>query len=151
MERLAAFKDALRANGEKITSPRILMYKALTQKSPIPTTKLIALLEQNGINRTTTYRNLAVLRKLGVIQDIIAQGQRMVELGEDFGTHHHHFWCTRCGKLSDFDNPELDLAIDQLSKKLNVQVRSHQLEMLGLCADCIVRTKSTSASIATDR
>src|ERR1700750_159258 len=115
MDSLKAFKDLLRSDGQSLTTQRLLIFRALARKSPISTVKLGLLMEENGINRATTYRNLQLLRRLGVIRDIIAGGQRLVELSEDLGSHHHHFWCTSCGRLSDFDNPELDQAIDQLA------------------------------------
>lgn len=131
------FKKLLRADGQTVTTQRLLMFRALARKSPISTVKLTLLMEENGINRATAYRNLQLMRRLGVIRDLVASGQRLVELSEDFSHHHHHFWCTSCGKLSDFDNPELDRAIEELSKHLGIQVNSHQLEMSGLCKACL--------------
>ncbi len=131
-----AFKELLRADGQAVTTQRLLMFRALARKSPLSTVKLTLLMEGNGVNRATAYRNLQLMRRLGVIRDIIGQGQRLVELSEDFAHHHHHFWCTSCGKLSDFDNPDIDNAIDGMASKLGIQVKSHQVEMSGLCQAC---------------
>jgi Fur family zinc uptake transcriptional regulator len=137
MDREKAFKELLRADGQTITTQRLLMFRALARKSPISTTKLTVMMEENGVNRATAYRNLQLLRRLGVTRDVIVHGQRLVELSEDFSHHHHHFWCTSCGKLSDFDNPELDKAIDNTAATLGIQVKSHQVEMSGLCNSCL--------------
>lgn len=134
------FKKLLRSDGQTVTTQRLLLFRALARKSPISAVKLTMLMEENGINRATSYRNLVLLRRLGVTRDVIAHGKRLIELSEDFSHHHHHFWCTRCGKLSDFDNPELDKAIDQLSGSLGIQVQSHQLEMSGICKSCLKAT-----------
>jgi Fur family ferric uptake transcriptional regulator len=139
MDNEAQFKERLRATNERLTSPRLITFRALARKAPLSTVKLVALLEGNGINAATTYRNLALFRRLGVIQDIVADGQRLVELNEDFGSHHHHFWCTQCGKLQDFDNPDIDKSIEELSGKLGIKITGHQLEMSGLCSSCLAK------------
>lgn len=139
MNQETLFKERLRSNGERLTSPRLITFRALLRKTPLTTTKLVELLKENGIDAATTYRNLLLFRSMGIIQDVVAGGQRLIELSEDFGSHHHHFWCMRCGKLQDFDNPEIDQAIDQLSERLRIQVKSHQLELSGVCTDCIAK------------
>lgn len=136
MDAVKTFKERLRTAGQSVTTPRLLMFRALARKSPISTVKLVLMMEENGINRATTYRNIALLRQIGAIRDLIVNSTRMIELSEDFGHHHHHFWCLRCGRLIDFDNPDLDTAIDAMAGKLGIRVQSHQVEMSGLCRDC---------------
>lgn len=143
MDNLKAFKDLLRVNGENVTSPRVIIFQTLARKSPMTIVKLAALMEETGINRSTTYRNVQLLRRIGALRDVVAHGQRLVELSDDFGSHHHHFWCTKCGRLYDYDDPELDAAIEKMGEKLKVEVQTHQLELSGLCSSCLQEIASS--------
>jgi Fur family ferric uptake transcriptional regulator len=69
----------------------------------------------------------------------VSGGRRLIELTDEFGAHHDHFACERCGALTDFDDEILELAISDASRRLGVQIVGHQLEMTGLCANCLAK------------
>lgn len=137
MDREIQFKERLRTGGERVTSPRLLIFRALLRKTPLTTVKLVGSLAASGIDPATIYRNLTLFRRLGVIQDVVAGGQRLVELTEDFGSHHHHFWCTNCGRLQDFDHPEVERYVQRVASELGIKINGHQLELSGLCTQCL--------------
>src|SRR5512143_3953550 len=60
-----------------------------------------------GIGLTTVYRTLKLLTEAG-----LAKERRFGEQGvfekEDNGRHHDHLICTRCGKIIEFKEPDIE-------------------------------------------
>lgn len=136
MDKKKQFENRLRAAGERITSPRLTIFNALLRKSPIRPTELVELLRGYAIDPATTYRNVNLFRELNIIRDIVAGGQRLIELSDDYESHHHHFWCRQCGKLIDFDSPDIEKSLNGAITLLGGVITSHHVEISGLCKDC---------------
>jgi Fe2+ or Zn2+ uptake regulation protein len=139
MEQEDVFKKILQANEERITSPRLMIFRALLRKAPLTRMQLARLLNNDGIDTATTYRNLWLLRRLKIIDDTIINGHRLID---EFKSHHHHFFCTSCNKLIDFNSTKLEKTLDQLARELKVSIDSHRLELSGLCSSCSQIKKS---------
>lgn len=97
-----------------------------------------------GIGLTTVYRTLELLLGLGIVQKVtLGDGQSRFELKSVRPKdHHHHLICTRCGKIvdyRDFVKEELELVRkteESLAKKYDFVIQDHNIEFLGLCAEC---------------
>lgn len=126
----------MRANGERVSSPRLAVFRALKRKNAISIPDLVNAMEESAIEPSTTYRNIKLFRELGMVRDIVTGGKRMIELTDSFRGHHHHFWCRNCGKLIDFDDAGIEKELQTLAARLNFQIMSHQLDISGLCAKC---------------
>lgn len=136
MELEREFARQMRANGERVSSPRLAVFRTLSRKNDLAIPDLVAFMQQNGIDRATTYRTISLFRTLGMVRDVVAGGKRMIELTDSFRGHHHHFWCRNCGKLIDFDDAGLEKELKSLADRLGFQLLSHQLDISGLCANC---------------
>ncbi len=103
----------------------------------------------HNIGLTTVYRTLELLEKMGVIHRFdFGEGKSRYELSDAAGIenktvlHHHHLICTKCGKIinyTDFSEQEITLMkqIEQeLSKKHDFRINTHQICFYGLCARC---------------
>lgn len=88
------------------------------------------------IDRASIYRTVALFRKLGIIQDIVAGGRRMIELTDSFDSHHHHLSCLRCGKSRTVADHALESDLERIASCNGFQPVSHQIEISGICADC---------------
>ena len=55
------------------------------------------------------------------------------------GTHHDHLVCTRCGKISEFYDPELEALQGQVARRRGFHDLQHRMEIYGLCSDCFRR------------
>lgn len=106
------------------------------RKSPLTTGQLVEAMDADAVDPATVYRTLILFRRLNLVRDIVAGGRRMVELSDDFHAHHHHSYCTECGRLVDFDSVEVEKLISRLGDKLGMHVQSHQLEITGVCKAC---------------
>lgn len=88
-----------------------------------------------SISLATVYRTLAVLKELGRVEEH--------HLGEDHGHYepvrdepHYHFACLGCGKVIEFDAPEVARVARGLCEREGVQVTDAHLSLSGYCAAC---------------
>lgn len=130
------FKDRLRSAGERVTSPRLTIFRILMRNSPISMPKLIAKAGEDGVDAVTIYRTIGLFRKLGFIQELGLGRNRLFELSDDYYAHHHHFTCVQCGGVSDFDSQSIEAELHRIGAQLDFHIRSHQLEASGICGDC---------------
>ncbi|MGD1994783.1 MAG: transcriptional repressor, partial [Anaerolineae bacterium] len=49
---------------------------------------------------------------------------------------HHHLVCLACGSATSFDECPLEDVKQILAQRFGFQVKSHMLELYGLCKDC---------------
>jgi Fur family ferric uptake transcriptional regulator len=130
------FALLLKANNERVTSPRLIIFRQLLRGSPIPMAKLRVKSALDGVDTATVYRTIALFTRLGLVQEIGVGSRRLLELTDNFGSHHHHFWCTKCGKIVNFDDNHLEATLDALASRLDISIESHQLEISGICNAC---------------
>ena len=80
---------------------------------------------------------------------------RMVELGfaqrkqfEDqpiryehrhLGRHHDHLICTKCGKIVEFSNDEMERLQIQIATSHGFHMLQHRMEIYGLCDECLAQ------------
>jgi Fur family ferric uptake transcriptional regulator len=54
----------------------------------------------------------------------------------DSGVHHDHMICTECGRVEEFHNEEIERLQIELSKSAGFQLRYHEMNLYGCCAQC---------------
>lgn len=129
-----------------ITNPRILVIEALLQdKKPISIDVLQKKLEDK-VALSTLYRVLADLKKVNILKEFTSPDNlTVVELSLIHDDHHHHLFCTDCGKIVDIElsvNFEeiLTAEIKLLQKTEKFHIEEHGLELLGQCYECKDKT-----------
>ena len=86
------------------------------------------------ISFDTVYRTLSFLEEHGLIRQVHATGERVRFDGNDAA--HHHFICTGCGRIIDFESQALDeMELPEDVEKLGVAA-SRQLQVFGICENC---------------
>jgi Fur family ferric uptake transcriptional regulator len=91
----------------------------------------------SGVGRATVYRALEQMEELDLIQKIDIGGDSAgFEKVDPQGHHHHHIVCTDCGKVVPFEDPKLERAIHQVSKRDGFSIQSHDITLRGTCEDC---------------
>lgn len=136
MNQEQVFKNHLRAAGERITAPRIGIFRVLLRQGPISMPLLIAKANEDGIDQVTTYRTIDLLRKLGHVQEVGLGKKRLLELSDHYQAHHHHAVCVSCGKLYDFDSKAIEDELKRVGEQLGLTVYAHQVEVSGVCGRC---------------
>lgn len=91
-----------------------------------------------GVNKSTIYRTLELLEKLGKVFKSELDDRFIYHHAEK--GHHHHLVCQICGKRIDCDE-DLFLPVEKAAnEKCGFQVDFKHMVMTGVCADC--RNKS---------
>lgn len=136
---LDTFHDLLREHGKSITKPRSQLFQYLQQSGPVTVAQFM---RQNAAvaDRASLYRALLLFRSLGVIEDRIIQGRQMLELTDRYDSHHHHLTCERCGKSVAITMPEIEQSLVDAGLEHGFIVKSHSIELAGVCADCELTT-----------
>lgn len=141
-ERENAFADALRADGLRMTHQRLEVIKELAAATHHPDAdELFRAVRERvpTISRDTVYRTLTTLTAKGLIERIGAPGAARFD--PDVSPH-HHFVCTRCGRILDLEtddlgDPEVPSGLPGVS-----EITSVRLEVRGVCEECAARDEA---------
>ncbi|MCL5113211.1 MAG: transcriptional repressor [Patescibacteria group bacterium] len=129
------FDGVLKSNKYSITKQRKLIFDKISELAPVSLFDLINSLKE--IDRSTIYRTIDLFIKLRLIKKIDIGFKYNIELSELFSKHHHHFYCSKCHQIIDFDEPSgLEELIYNLANKYNFKSSEHSLEINGLCSNC---------------
>lgn len=91
---------------------------------------------QPGIGYATVYRTLKLFADAGLADERrFEDGFTRYEF-KNPGNHHDHLICTQCGTILEFENERIEALQQDVARKNHFKVKSHKLELYGLCADC---------------
>lgn len=141
--------DILENLGIKVTKQRKIIIAILEEVSePITAEALYGRIEnQEQINFSTVYRTLGMLAEKGaVIKSGEAGGRMYYELKNAVHTHGHEIECTACHKQITIDTCPLDAFSRMLSKETGFVITEHQLQIKGLCPECVSHQECISHS-----
>jgi Fur family ferric uptake transcriptional regulator len=139
MEKREVFVNAIRNRGLKLTRPRQVVLDVLENSRghlDAETVYLRAKERDPGIGIATVYRTLALLKRLGLAEEH--------DLGEDHGhfeaadkdNPHFHFTCMQCGKVIEFESPEVIQLTKSLCRRKGLSVSEVHLRLSGFCRQC---------------
>jgi len=129
--------NTLKDAGLKVTHPRTKILEILQSN---PDFHLSAdaihnqLIEKNeSIGLATVYRVLTQLEMAGLIQkNQFKENQSTYEIKKQ---HHDHLICTKCGKIIEFINDDLEKLQEKISSNYNFTLDSHVMTLFGECND----------------
>jgi len=73
----------------------------------------------------------------GFAQKKTFEGQSPRYEHRHLGKHHDHFICTKCGKIIEFDNDEMERLQSKIASDLRFHMLQHKMEIYGLCSECM--------------
>jgi len=129
--------ETLKDAGLKVTHPRTKILDVLQSN---PDMHLSAdeihnkLVDHNeSIGLATVYRVLTQLELAGLIQkNQFNDNQSSYEIKKQ---HHDHLICTKCGKIIEFMNDDLETLQEKISDKHQFRLDSHVMTLFGVCRD----------------
>jgi len=127
--------------GQRNTRQREILQQIFTQApGPLGVKKLLDLAqgEIGKIGIATVYRTVRLLEESKEIRPVTLPDGEVQWESADRG-HHHHFLCHKCSTVTDFAGCPVHVHTESLPK--GYVVESHELTLVGLCANC-----STSAN-----
>jgi Fur family transcriptional regulator, ferric uptake regulator len=93
------------------------------------------------VGYATVYRTLKLLTESGVAYErrFGGDGLTRYELADD-EAHHDHLICIECGRITEFEEPEIEKLQEKVALRYGYELRSHKHEMYGVCTDCQVKS-----------
>jgi Fur family ferric uptake transcriptional regulator len=87
------------------------------------------------VSRATVYRTLHKLVDAGLLRRLELGPRTFFE--HDYGyPQHEHLVCERCGRIIEFQSPDIDAALREVCSLHQFQTNGHTLIVRGTCADC---------------
>ncbi|MEC7881256.1 MAG: transcriptional repressor [Chloroflexota bacterium] len=129
-------------NNIPITQPRLLLLEILLKSDgPLKIQEVIKL-SKGKLAISSLYRIINDLKNFKLINEFqTLENTKVIELADVKDEHHHHIFCESCGAVYDFEvdshiEKELEKEIIKIKSKYDIIVKSHSLELLGLCKTC---------------
>lgn len=129
--------ETCKRNGIRMTQQRRVILEALTKRDDHPTADMLfeevhALIPD--ISRTTVYRTLETLVRIGVARNVCHPGA--TTRYEALMLRHHHLVCARCNRLIDVIDPALDNISFPGTAHLGFTIDDYSIQFRGICSDC---------------
>lgn len=140
--RLERFVQTCRSQGMKVTHQRMEVFRELAGTEEHPDAEALYQSVRTrvpSISRDTVYRTLASLEEQGIVHKAeILSGKARYDANVD---RHHHFVCTKCGRVRDFYSEALnELPVPETVSTLG-RVESAHVQLRGLCSACAGRKR----------
>lgn len=88
----------------------------------------------DSIGLATVYRSLQLLIGAGILAERKFDKDRAhFELVDPASLHHDHLICTRCGKIVEFFDPDLEALQERIAASLGFRLTDHRMELYGDC------------------
>lgn len=127
--------------GVRITSQRRLLV-GIIQNSPrhLDAATLLKVAKQKApdIDRATIYRTLALLKDLGLIDELDLmhlEGEKHYYEAKT-SRDHCHMACFRCGAITEYASSSFERLKREMAKESGFQIQVVRLEVGGLCEQC---------------
>jgi Fe2+ or Zn2+ uptake regulation protein len=139
MERKWDLVSTIRRQGRRLTRQRQLVLEVLEESQghlDVETLYEQIRKRDQQIGIATVYRTLAFLKEIGLVEEH--------QFGEDHGHFetvqgdrlHYHFTCINCGRVVEFQAPEVMKLAHKLCESQGLQVTDLHLYLSGYCAQC---------------
>ncbi len=106
---------------------------------------LFARMEEEGyhVSRTTVYNTLELLVSAGLLRrHNFGSTRAQYELTSGLGSNHHHLVCTKCGKIKEVKDSQLQNMLNNRSYPA-FHPEWHDLIVYGICSTCMRRARRT--------
>jgi len=140
MKKHRDFISVLKTNNMRITPARraLIQYILDNQNTQIPLKEIQDFIEDRvvGVNRSSIYRNLEVLKNLDFIQELkLPQKGKCFQYIFDRNVHHFYI-CKACGKTNKGNNQLFEKIEKALKNVHGFSKANLSLVFYGFCAKC---------------
>ena len=130
-------RDALEANGQRLTEQRAAIYRFLHGNTEHPTADEVftaVRTEIADISLATVYKALETLVSCGLAAKLsYADGSARYDPRTD---DHFHVRCLACGMVRDVSGSAVSGALPSIEPSDGFHVEGYRLEVVGYCAAC---------------
>jgi len=130
----------LHAQGGRLTPQRRLIFEALERSGVHPTAEQVfstVKRKDPTLNLSTVYRTLRWLEAEELVSARLFNEDRLQERFDAVLPHeHHHFMCTLCKEVIEFDTDLIETIKTQLEEGTGVRVERGSIVFYGVCPRC---------------
>ena len=92
--------------------------------------------EEFDVGLATVYRVLSQFESAGlIVRRYFGNDRATYEM--DDGSHHDHIVCTRCGRVEEFVDEDIECRQREIADRLGFQLEDHALSLYGICRECM--------------
>jgi len=128
----------LSASGLRVTNQRMLILDIIRRKKGHLDAEEVYRLAKRRyprISLSTVYRNLRVLKELGLIDEHhFEDAHHHYEVKSNIA--HNHLICTICGKVVEFEYQPDQQVLSEISHGTGFQITGSEMRMRGICPEC---------------
>lgn len=137
VKELEVLKHHLSRHNLKLTRQREYILSAFLKMEHVTAEQMYHMLAKKDphIGLATIYRTLKLFCETGLAQERHFGTQTQFDNVAHKG-HHDHLICTSCGKIIEFQNCQIERLQEEVATKNGFTIKTHKLELYGLCADC---------------
>ena len=133
------FREHLRTVRLPVTSQRMRIARILfNTHRHVSADEIMERLRAEGeaVGKATVYRTLGLLVEAGLVREHdFGEGFRRFEPSPT-RPHHEHLVCMRCGKVIEFEAPEIERLERKVADRHRFLPDHHKVEIYGLCEEC---------------
>lgn len=129
---------SLSKQGYRLTPQRLMILSAIENSDDHISAEEIytqVVARYPNVNISTVYRNMELLKKLGLVTET-DMGEGRVRYHPLEKGHHHHLVCRQCGAVIDLDESLLASLKDALLRQYRFIADLKHLAILGHCINC---------------
>lgn len=142
---LADLEAACRRHGLPLTVQRRVVLEALAGRTDHPTADQLLVdvrTRMPGVSRTTVYRVLETLVRLGLAVKTCTPGSTV--RFDPRTERHHHLVCLQCERVMDVHAPSLDALRLPSMRTAGFEISDYSVHFRGTCPEC--RRRETAAA-----
>ncbi len=115
----------------------------LSTEEHITLEEMLILLREKGYDFDSGFVKHCMHRmvELGFAQRKQFEGQPIRYEHHHLGRHHDHLVCTKCGKIVEFANEQIERLQVEVAAGYGFHMLQHRMEIYGLCSDCCSKRK----------
>lgn len=140
----ANFKALIEADGYDRIQDRLNVIDVfLGTEEHVTLEEICKLLSENGYEYEPDFVRQCMNRMLdlGFAQKKQFKDQPIRYEHRHLGRHHDHFICTKCGKIVEFADQDMELLQAKIAARHGFHMLQHQMEIYGLCPACLAQRK----------
>ena len=130
-------RDHLARKKLKLTKQREIILEAFLESDHISAEDLHREISKRNVHvgLATIYRTLNLLCEIGIGEQRYFGDIKTVYDNVARKKHHDHLICEKCGKIIEFESPDIERLQEEMAKKHGFTLNRHRLELYGNCSD----------------
>ena len=92
--------------------------------------------KDKSVSRATIYRTLPLLTESGLMRELdFGKDQKVYDPNYAEHPHHSHLICQDCGKIFEFESPELDELENKVCRQMGFSPQVRRLKIIAQCEE----------------